>query len=513
MSKLCKRTNCTRLGTKHCSACQSVWYCSVECQRANWKDHKVTCGKKLLTESELSRFLSDKTDKAASLDLSDREGKNINFLKGAVLFAEYQFADLVAGEAYHRLKNGVVFKNDWLLFNLRDMLTESYINQNTVASFDIALGYATETRAYLEMRRIHDDDRKMFYHFIYRVNSQLGHVYMNTMRNVEALFHMEEALKAARIGETQSNEDSTNLIQALKSMADIHSLLKNGEAAKYAEEAYILVSGKHGPEHPDVQGAATYLIDSCVEMGNFIDAERFARINYECLIDPNNKVIRKAVAIGKMQMARVWLLTPPDQRIGGPEAAEEAEKLSREACAMLESIPRGEGFEDPITSCLSMSHGMLGEVMMERGSTSLDVEKTLLKALSLTHDCRVGVVPRVEGSSHRYDLLRLLGSFYLMIASEDDLDKIILEKARYAFEETVIIATAIFGPEDPFLLDCVQKIRVIDELLRLYAVDISSLGIGGKTEGGSLSSLTSAGWIEGDKREGNNVKVLTLENA
>jgi hypothetical protein len=248
------------------------------------------------------------------------------------------------------------------------------------------------------------------------------------------------------------------------------------------------VSGKHGPEHPDVQGAAIYLIDSCLEMGNFIDAERFARINYECLIDPNNKVVRKAVAIGKMQMARVWLLTPPDQRIGGPAAAVEAEKLSSEACAVLDNIPRGEGFEDPITSCLSMSHGMLGEVMMERGSTSLDVEKTLLKALSLTNDCRVGVVPSVEGSSHRYDLLRLLGNFYLMIAS-DDLDKIILEKARYVFEETVIIAKALFGSEDPCLLDCVQKIRVIDELLLLYAVDITSMGLGGKTEGGNLKEI------------------------
>jgi MYND finger len=470
-----------------------MWYCSVECQRANWKEHKITCGKKLLSERELDRYLSDKTDKASNLDLSNREGKNINFLKTAVLFTEYHFAEPVPGENFHRLKNGAIFKNDWLLFNLRDLLAESYITQNSVAAFEIAMTYAVVTRAQLELRRSNDNDRKMFYHFIYRANSQLGHIYMNTMRNVEALYHMEEALAAARSGLTDPEEESTNLIQALKSMADIHSLLKNGEAARHAEEAYIIVSGKHGPEHPDVQGAATYLIDSCVEMGNFVDAERFARINYECLIDPNNKGIRKAVAIGKMQLARVWLLTPPDQRIGGAETAAEAERLAKEACEILDNIPRSDGFEDPITSCLSMAHGMLGEVMIERGSTSMDVEKTLLRALELTNNCRFGNVPRVEGSSHRYDLLRLLGNFYLSIASEDDASKIILEKARDAFEETVMIAETIFTPEDPCLIDCVQKVRIIEELLLLYNVDDGGLNGGEKND-----KLIGAGCVEGE---------------
>jgi hypothetical protein len=34
---------CDRVASKSCTACRSVSYCSVECQRANWKEHKATC--------------------------------------------------------------------------------------------------------------------------------------------------------------------------------------------------------------------------------------------------------------------------------------------------------------------------------------------------------------------------------------------------------------------------------------------------------------------------------------
>jgi hypothetical protein len=44
--------------------------------------------------------------------------------------------------------------------------------------------------------------------------------------------------------------------------------METREGAKFAEEVYVLESGVHGPEHPDVQGAANYLIDSYLRMEN-----------------------------------------------------------------------------------------------------------------------------------------------------------------------------------------------------------------------------------------------------
>ena len=35
--------HCTRPGTKRCSRCKKVWYCSQACQRKQWPLHKEIC--------------------------------------------------------------------------------------------------------------------------------------------------------------------------------------------------------------------------------------------------------------------------------------------------------------------------------------------------------------------------------------------------------------------------------------------------------------------------------------
>ena len=47
MSSLCNL--CSQTASKRCSACQIVNYCSAECQRKDWKDHKPNCFKKVET--------------------------------------------------------------------------------------------------------------------------------------------------------------------------------------------------------------------------------------------------------------------------------------------------------------------------------------------------------------------------------------------------------------------------------------------------------------------------------
>ena len=38
---LCEK--CCSVATKRCTACKSVIYCSVACQKLDWKFHKITC--------------------------------------------------------------------------------------------------------------------------------------------------------------------------------------------------------------------------------------------------------------------------------------------------------------------------------------------------------------------------------------------------------------------------------------------------------------------------------------
>jgi hypothetical protein len=86
----------------------------------------------------------------------------------------------------------------------------------------------------------------------------------------------------------ESYIDADRLLHVLLNLSSAHSAMNTGEATKYSEEAYNLASEMHGPEHPEVLSAATTLIKTYLGEDKYFDAERFARINYECLNDPNN---------------------------------------------------------------------------------------------------------------------------------------------------------------------------------------------------------------------------------
>lgn len=39
---------CGKTGTSRCAACKLAWYCSRECQKADWPKHGGVCGKQRL---------------------------------------------------------------------------------------------------------------------------------------------------------------------------------------------------------------------------------------------------------------------------------------------------------------------------------------------------------------------------------------------------------------------------------------------------------------------------------
>ncbi len=43
--RICQGPDCPRAreASKACSRCKSIWYCSVECQKAHWSTHKPKC--------------------------------------------------------------------------------------------------------------------------------------------------------------------------------------------------------------------------------------------------------------------------------------------------------------------------------------------------------------------------------------------------------------------------------------------------------------------------------------
>ncbi|KAJ4471603.1 hypothetical protein J3R30DRAFT_3450224 [Lentinula aciculospora] len=42
-SILCARRSCGKKAVSKCSSCKEFWYCGVECQKLDWKEHKIIC--------------------------------------------------------------------------------------------------------------------------------------------------------------------------------------------------------------------------------------------------------------------------------------------------------------------------------------------------------------------------------------------------------------------------------------------------------------------------------------
>jgi tetratricopeptide (TPR) repeat protein len=423
---------------------------------------------KMLPAKELNAMFSVLIDEATEHESEGNIERAIKMMKRALLIAEHQYGDRSAGETFRKRKDGTVVK-DWPLFDVREMIVYIYINQFDVTSLDIALAYATETRAELEMRRNNHDDPDKFFQFMFAVDSQLGDIHKKKMQFDKCLHHVQEALVAARyFGPTYSK----SLYHALSNLANTHVVLKTGDGANFAEEAYNLASEEFGPEHPEVHEAATILINIYQDTGNFVDAERFARINYESLNDPNNNVDRESdlFALGKNQVARLWLLTPPNQRIGGEQAAEEAETLSREACAIFEGLEMN-GANDPMSSQLGLTLTTLAEIMMVRDKVTPEVEGILHRALTLSQDCRRGVVPKVKSSYDRYHHLLILGRFYVQLAATMPIgmEKALeLKKALGAYEESARICEVFFEASNKHMTFVIENIAYVASLLRTF---------------------------------------------
>jgi tetratricopeptide (TPR) repeat protein len=459
MQHRCKKENCKSAGKSCCGACQSEWYCSVECQRSDWKAHKITCGKRLLPVLELQDYVERTVQQARRYEAVGEKVKAIALYEKTLISCEYQFGEHIRGTCYRRRKNGDRIK-EWQLFSFRNMITESYIQQRTVASSDSALKWAIETRAALEARRGNSDDRSLFFAYLHAVETHLSDIYEAKADLQKALHHRQEALAAAK---HDGPGFSQELFNTLNSLASLHTLLNTGEGITFSEEAYNIVVNEYGPEHIIAQTATMTLIGVYLEAGRFLDAGRFARINYEDLTRSKTGPDKELVAMSKMQVARAWLLTPPDQCTGGPAAAEEAETLAREACNEL-IIHKMTGVEDTSNSNLASCYGTLADVMMARGDVSSDVESVLQRALSLSQSCRVGIVPLVKGIADRNCYLGLLGKFYVRSSATMSIPKEAvseLEKALYAYHEMHRICVALYDPSDDRVLNAQERITSV----------------------------------------------------
>jgi hypothetical protein len=105
----CTRPNCHQVGTKGCSAYLKEVHCSLECQKADWKDHKILCKLIKLVPDTVLKFqdvsavvkkvLHETNEQMAKL----RINRCIILLEHAAVFAEHQCGKRIEGKADYEI--------------------------------------------------------------------------------------------------------------------------------------------------------------------------------------------------------------------------------------------------------------------------------------------------------------------------------------------------------------------------------------------------------------------------
>jgi hypothetical protein len=108
----CGNFNCRKIKLKKCSGCNKEGYCSAECQKDDWKIHKLLCAC-MKNDDELLLFhevevvinsLKGHVEKRKRLDDS------VRIAKYCLAFAEYQFGHRIIGKPY-RERDGIQVDN------------------------------------------------------------------------------------------------------------------------------------------------------------------------------------------------------------------------------------------------------------------------------------------------------------------------------------------------------------------------------------------------------------------
>jgi hypothetical protein len=106
MSK-CALPGCVKAGINRCSICLREPYCSGECQKGDWKSHKLIC--KILKKLSLQLQPYQEAVRVINEILGERPKKihlDIRVLGHLIVYAKHQFGDRVPGKAYPERKKG-----------------------------------------------------------------------------------------------------------------------------------------------------------------------------------------------------------------------------------------------------------------------------------------------------------------------------------------------------------------------------------------------------------------------
>jgi tetratricopeptide (TPR) repeat protein len=284
----------------------------------------------------------------------------------------------------------------------------------------------------------------------------------NTERNIafvhehrseldQAENHCHLAVSYAKLYEGEEEVRVALLCGALKLFADIRCSQNNfADAVTYDEENYNCAAIAYNPVHPEVQSAASTLIECLILIHDYDKAEIFAQMTLDSLKDPANGVNQRSEAVAKGHYDLALCINEQNGNLI------KAEKLIRESLRIRLLV-------------LHKDHGLVGhsimllarnlQLQLKLGSETKELFERFL-SISLKHCGPDGTDTATANE--------LLGRFYFALADTQPISerKVHLPLSISSFQEAHRICIKLFGPDDRRTLSNVTYLSTVSDLLR-----------------------------------------------
>jgi tetratricopeptide (TPR) repeat protein len=278
----CARPYCEKIARSRCSDCHRDRYCSGECQKSDWKDHKLIC-------STLKSLSCDPQPYHQVVDVIKaflREAANVRVLDHLLCYAEFQFGKPTASKDYR--ERGDTEKIDNWSVDMKNMIPifEKLIDIHRENKSLTLINYDSITSPLFEkMVEILNPwlcldlnlDKSQMDYILWVLSQTEGnlsifHGHRNQFARAESC--CQRALSYARQYNEEGEKKTTLLQASLSNYCNLYG--SQGDftnATTFAEEAYNVVAVAYNPVHPQVYIYKVVYICICIYICTYMYIE------------------------------------------------------------------------------------------------------------------------------------------------------------------------------------------------------------------------------------------------
>jgi tetratricopeptide (TPR) repeat protein len=469
----CARPDCQAVANSSCSGCGREQYCGSVCQKLDWKVHKSLCPIFKKLSSQLQPY--NEVVRITKEILASNKGNDIRVLEHLMSYADYQFGKQVAGRDHRERMDGQRIAN-WdveieILLKISNNLVNIYSTNSSLSTMIRDKGMNPHIERSLQilsplMDTIDSDATNQSnslnsietYRLLkqpYALERNMAILALSRNQYDIAERHCHRCLVNSRRFRVEGEDKTTSIFEALHVYVNLRRAQGDSSGAvTFAEEAYNLVVDAYDPVHPQVQEAASWLIESLIQQGDFSNAERFSEQTYANLRDIKNGMDQEGeqVAKGAYNLAEVIF------RQGNGDLIK-AEGLARESIRIKDQLY---GAHDRRTG---VNYLLLSRILRTQGEFGDETKELLERSLAIFTinegpDGMNTAVVNIEIGEFHYN--------FAMVQSTISMKRTQLQLAKSYSEEAIRIELKIHNPTHPSSIVAASLLsNVLDELSKV----------------------------------------------